>query len=159
MDSLSSRYSNPQRGEHPVNLCLLFNKNSWDSIAFITPYLPTNELDNIDFRNMTSSLRDTMYYVVGREWNYGLIFLKKNSVVSYSVVGGNPSFSEIMGKDAVGIPIIGRSECERKLINVPSKNNKQSFFFVPLDYPSLEMNEDSEEPLVLDSLLSKPSKF
>ena len=94
-----------------------------------------------------------MYYVVRREWNYGLIFLKKNSVVSYSVVGGNPSFFEIVGKHAPAIPIIGRSECERILINVPGKSNKQDFFFIPMDYSRLETKEDDEGPLVLDSLL------
>jgi hypothetical protein len=145
LDSLSLLYSLPQREEHKIDLCALFNKSSWDSIAFIFPYLPERDLDDIYFCNV-NEIKDTMRYVVGVEWNFGLLFLKNNCVESYSVVGGNPSFVEIVGKDRPSIPILKRSDCKVKLINVPGEGGRQSFFFIPLNYP-MEEELKKLEPL------------
>lgn len=155
LDSISSIYSKPERGEYPIDLCLLFNNNLWDSIGFILPYLPIEDLDKMNLCNI-SFVRDTMKYVVGVEWNYGILFFKDNCITSYSVVGGNPSFGEIAGHYRPAIPILKRSDCKVKLINVPGENGVQSFYFVPLNYPTEEdrkgLEKYKEHPQPIDSL-------
>jgi len=144
LDSISTLYSKPERGVYPIDLCQLFNKSEWDSIAFVFPYLPIQDLNSINFCNM-NDVKDTMEYVVGVEWNFGLLFLKGNCVDSYSVVGGNPSFVEILGRDRPSIPILRRSDCKIHLLNVPSESGPQSIFFMPSDYPTLEDTKELKE--------------
>ncbi|MDH5251630.1 MAG: hypothetical protein OEW40_21730 [Cyclobacteriaceae bacterium] len=155
LDSISAIYSKPQKGEYLVDIKSIFNKSDWDSIAFILPYQPLSYIENMNLCNI-DFLMDTIKYVVGVEWNYGLLFVTRGCITSYSVVGGNPSFSEICGHSGPTVPILKRSNTLVKLVNIPGANGEQSFYFMPTNYPSEEELNDlknrSESHQPIDSL-------
>ncbi|SKC85019.1 hypothetical protein [Ohtaekwangia koreensis] len=152
LDSVTVVYGKPTKGEYIIDLSLVFNKNPWDSIAFILPYLPEKYLLKSDFCNL-KSVRDTMQYVIETDWSCGLLFFKDNCIHSYSVIGGNPSFAEIIGKDRPAIPMLTRSNSKVKIINTPNTNGEQSFTLVPLNYPAVEAEPNERMKMIpIDSL-------
>lgn len=86
-----------------------------------------------------------------------MLFIEKNCVTSYAVVGGNPSFIYLEGWNRKLIPILKRSDCLVKFINIPSDNGEQSFYFVPFKLS----DEDArlEEQLNLDQKSSDSVRY
>lgn len=113
-----------------ISLCRLFNKSDWDSIMIIRPYLPEKNLHGIDFKALPEA-KDSMFHVIGVEWAQGLLFFKKNKLSSYSVIGGNPSFSRIDAEHPTVIPIIKRSNCQLLLKMTRSPSGYENMFFLP----------------------------
>lgn len=154
LDSVVSIYSTPNDSTREIDLCSLFDKTEWDSIAIIRPYLPKEYLDGVDFSAMPEA-KDSMEYVINVEWMQGLLFFKRNTLSYYSVIPANPSFSKIDDLTPRAIPILIPSKCKVDLVNVVGSDGDQTFYFVAKDYASTVSEQESRKPPegTLDSLL------
>lgn len=154
LDSITKTYASDDTTSNLIDLCALFKKTQWDSVAVILPYLPKKYLDEINFYGNTLA-KDSMQYVIGVDWAQGLLFFNDNRLSNYSVIHGTPSFKDIEGLRRSAVPILKRSECQVMLVNVPSGDGDQSFFFLPRGPNSKYLAPDPiKEPTgSLDSLL------
>ena len=138
-----------------INLCKIFDKSDWDSIAVIRPYLPKKYLRSFDF-GTNSEVKDSMEYVIQVDWAQGLLFYKGNTVTGYSMISSNVSFSKIDALSPKAVPIITRSKCEAILTKTISSDGDASFFILPIELIDAWEPQRIEYPKgSLDSLLSK----
>lgn len=133
LDSITNLYSRFEVSYFAVDLCELFDKTPWDSMAIVLPYLSNECLNRVDFRG-NKSAKDTMEHVISVDWRQGLLFFKNGHLTYYSVISASPRFDKTLGDSTSSIPVVKRSECQVLLTNVPGPNGEHSFFFFPIDF-------------------------
>lgn len=131
-----------------VDLCKLFSKSAWDSIAVILPYLTERELISADVCGV-SDVSAAMNEVRLDDGKTGLLFFKDGCVSRYSVVTANPNFSQLTER---GRPIyfLRRSSCIIKLLSTFNDSSREaSVFFLPAYFDSRDsiVKFDNGKPL------------
>lgn len=135
-----------------VNLCELFNKDKWDSIAIILPYLPDKELNHANLCGMPDVL-DSMRRMNSDDGKTGLLFLKNGCIISYAIVSANPNFSQLFKKGDVAIHFQRRSSCKIKLLTSRADSSEEvSLFFLPEDFELSDSASFREPNKSLESL-------
>lgn len=133
LDSVTNLYSGSEVNSFAIDLCGLFDKTQWDSMAVVLPYLPDEYLDRVDFRG-NEAAKDTMEHVISVDWRQGLLFFRNGHLAYYSVISASLRFDKTLGDSTSSIPVVKRSKCRVLLTNVPGLNGEHSLFFFPIDF-------------------------
>lgn len=156
IDELQSLMATARAESHgqptTVNLCKLFNKNAWDSMAIILPYLPDRELIAADLCGF-SDVSDAMNKVRLDDGKTGLLFFKDGCISNYAVVSANPSFSQLLEKGR-SIHFLTQSSCSIKLLSTSNDSSSEaSLFFLPANFELRDSTVNDEHNKPLESLL------
>lgn len=156
IDQLDSLMVNTRNESHMrltnVNLCKLFVKSPWDSIAVILPYLPDRELISANLCGF-SDVSEAMKSVKSDDSKTGLLFFTEGCISSFAIVNANPSFSQLVER---GRPInfLKRSSCIIKLISTSNDSSSgASYYFLPANFDSTDSTINIEHNKPLKSLL------